>query len=402
MMKVGAINGSANLTGHTRRILKIMQSILNEKGIDLIIGNNPKILDRYDCVIFATPNYDSNKSNTITILLVGPASKVPNDKGVKIHFKKQLGPFHLFQMINDNDINTVKKYCAELGEKIFKIGKTCIKSSKVEKNSQKKLDIDLVNEEAEKWYNFGVSSCMNEKWEEAIKAYRKAIDLNPHHFLAWNNLGGVFLHLMDFNAAIKAIKKAIKIDPKKLMAWFNLGNALMANNELKEAINSFIKVVEIDKGNVAAWGYISSLNIRTGDLKEALHSCKKCIALDKRNAESWCLLGYIYKKKGDLNGSIKAYKKAIIVEPDSGISWFNLGNCYKNQHDLKKAIEAYKKAIEIDPQDIGSWNNLGLTHQEKGDIIEAQEISQHIMYLKSLPKREIQIKDTYMKNGDKL
>ena len=52
---------------------------------------------------------------------------------------------------------------------------------------------------------------MNES-DEAIKAYDKAIEINPKYSEAWNNKGNALYNQTKFDEAIKAYNKAIEIN----------------------------------------------------------------------------------------------------------------------------------------------------------------------------------------------
>ena len=51
------------------------------------------------------------------------------------------------------------------------------------------------------------------KYDEAIKAYDKEIEINPQNSSAWNNKGLALDHLNKLDEAIIAYEKAIEINP---------------------------------------------------------------------------------------------------------------------------------------------------------------------------------------------
>ena len=75
-------------------------------------------------------------------------------------------------------------------------------------------------------YNKGLALDNLDKSDEAIKAYDKAIEINPQYSDAWNNKGIALDNLNKSDEAIKAYDKAIEINPHNSIAWYNKGNAL--------------------------------------------------------------------------------------------------------------------------------------------------------------------------------
>ena len=95
------------------------------------------------------------------------------------------------------------------------------------------------------------------RYEEAIKAYSKAIEIKSQdsalYAAAWNGKGTAFNALGEYNKSIQACDKAIEIDPKHVKAWLNKGNALNALGKYDEAIQAYDKAIEIDPNDANAW-----------------------------------------------------------------------------------------------------------------------------------------------------
>src|SRR5271157_3457398 len=60
------------------------------------------------------------------------------------------------------------------------------------------------------WVHKGSELMSSEKYDGAIKAYEKAIEINPQNSNAWNNKGVTLAKLGDSNEAVKAYDKAIE------------------------------------------------------------------------------------------------------------------------------------------------------------------------------------------------
>ncbi|MCJ7444174.1 MAG: tetratricopeptide repeat protein [Methanotrichaceae archaeon] len=84
------------------------------------------------------------------------------------------------------------------------------------------------------------------KYDEAIRAYDKAIKLDPNHADAWNNKGNAFFNLNKYDKAISAYDKAIGLDPVKARSWFNKGNALKIIGKYNHAIEAYDKALQLD------------------------------------------------------------------------------------------------------------------------------------------------------------
>src|SRR5271157_692852 len=87
------------------------------------------------------------------------------------------------------------------------------------------------------------------KSDEALKAYDKAIEINPQNTDAWNNKGDALSKQNKYDEALKAFDKAIEINPQNTDAWNNKGDALSKQNKSDEAKKAYDKAIEIDSQN---------------------------------------------------------------------------------------------------------------------------------------------------------
>jgi Flp pilus assembly protein TadD len=68
---------------------------------------------------------------------------------------------------------------------------------------------------------FGIVAAQKELWKEALYRWRRAVELDPTYAAAYNNLAIAYEHDGKFEDARKAYEKAIELEP---------GNALIKQN----------------------------------------------------------------------------------------------------------------------------------------------------------------------------
>ena len=83
-------------------------------------------------------------------------------------------------------------------------------------------------------FNLGNSLRDNGKLDDAVKNYKKAIELNPNNSIAYNDLGVILIHLGKTNEAINNFKKTINISPKNTKAYLNLAYSITFSSKSLE------------------------------------------------------------------------------------------------------------------------------------------------------------------------
>jgi len=131
------------------------------------------------------------------------------------------------------------------------------------------VQIENKQETASDWHNKGIALRKLGKYDEAIKAYDRAIDLDPKYASAWNNKGIALDELGKYDEAIKAYDKAIDLDPKYTSAWYNKGIALDELGKYDEAIKAYDRAIDLDPKDALAWHNKGVALKRLGRTKEA-------------------------------------------------------------------------------------------------------------------------------------
>jgi type IV pilus assembly protein PilF len=94
--------------------------------------------------------------------------------------------------------------------------------------------------------NLGLAYYHKGAYEQAEKAYLKALDLQPDFHLAQRGLGRTYLSEGRVDLAIETLEKAVAGSPQTAAYWMDLGNAYRAGNWVRKARRAFEKVIALD------------------------------------------------------------------------------------------------------------------------------------------------------------
>lgn len=98
-------------------------------------------------------------------------------------------------------------------------------------------------------YDLGIAESKKENYEEAIKYYKKAIEIDPNFAFAYDNIGISYRKLGDYNKAIIYYKKSLKIDPNGITPLQNIAVVYQYTKEFEKAIKAYEKLSKIEPEN---------------------------------------------------------------------------------------------------------------------------------------------------------
>jgi Flp pilus assembly protein TadD len=179
----------------------------------------------------------------------------------------EMRPFYLFLLIAfmnlfpDEAINTLEKEFANIGAQsemnYEKILLNSINSSYVSQryvkaffSALRSMGFLTFNDNSPKQvYRTALIYALESKFEEAIRKFDKAIELNPNNPDYHNNKGVALYELKRYEEAIEEFDKAVELDPNNPKYHNNKGYALRKLGRYEEAIKEYDKAIELNPNN---------------------------------------------------------------------------------------------------------------------------------------------------------
>ena len=123
--------------------------------------------------------------------------------------------------------------------------------------------------ESADWYDEGCELEEGDR-EAAVRAYLRAVEIDPDHSDAHVNLGRLYHDAGQLAAAEKHYRLGLRARPDDVTAAFNLGVALEDLGRLDEAVGAFQRAVKNDPGLADAYYNLSRICEKLGRRAEAL------------------------------------------------------------------------------------------------------------------------------------
>ncbi len=143
--------------------------------------------------------------------------------------------------------------------------------------------------EAEDWFRRGLElEEGGSAGQEAVDAYRKALELNPDAAGAWVNIGTLLYQQRELEEAERCYREALKTSPDYALAHFNLGNICEESERLSEAVNHYRLALNLQPKYADAHYNIALVYERAGEPMRAAKHWRSYLKID--STSPWALI----------------------------------------------------------------------------------------------------------------
>ena len=216
-------------------------------------------------------------------------------KSLRKDAEKHVKEIEELEVITKPIVERIKKIEEEANQYRANIGTSSLTETPSE-DLKKKLDeygkkIELLEAfgmplKPEDYFNHGIDLYYKGKYELALKAFDKTIELKPDFADAWSIKGTVLGQLGKYADALQAINKAIELKPAFAEAWYNKGIILGKLGRYNEGLQAINKAIELNPNLlVNAWYNRACIYALMKDKQNALTDLSKAIKLDSKYKE---------------------------------------------------------------------------------------------------------------------
>jgi tetratricopeptide (TPR) repeat protein len=248
---------------------------------------------------------------------------------------------------------------------------------------------------ADVYYKQGLRVEKEQRWDETIQFFDKAISLNPFQDHFHTDLSRALIgksNAIDnrqeksrvFEEIFKTLTRAQRLNPLNPDHYANLGLLYLkwaeissSQEERTQRLNLadvyYGKSAERDPYNTQIFNCWALVSIERNDYDGAHKKLTYSLSLDKRYGYTHFILGELYFREGKLSEAVDAYRQSISYDPNNALVWCSFGYAYLRQGNLQDARDAFLEAIRLDPRLANAHSNLGLVYFKLGQMQQAIE-----------------------------
>lgn len=216
-----------------------------------------------------------------------------------------------------------------------------------------------------KLFELGISYAREQKFDQAIDAYRELLTLDPVHAFALHNLGAALANTKRHQEALEAFQSAVNLAPGNATFQASLGGAYMNLRRWDESLAVLSEAVRLDPTRGATYNMLGFLFDNTRRFDEALAVNKKAIEYAPENPANFHNLGLTYIKLGKPADAIAPLEQALKMAPRYKSARYHLSNVLSRLKRYREAVDSFTKLLELDPDNAElissrAWNYMYL------------------------------------------
>ena len=182
---------------------------------------------------------------------------------------------------------------------------------------------------------------------DADKWLTQATSMEPSNGLYWYYLGRTKYNENRFQESVEAFHKALEFLPRNVRAEYNLGLAYAGKGLDDKAKEAYETAIAWQKGatreDPQPYLDLGMLLANQGHLKEAVPNLQKAVELDAQNPKIHEEMGHVYEQLQEFGKAQSEFESAIALAPKVSSLHFQLGRIYQKEGMTERAKDEFAR-----------------------------------------------------------
>ena len=241
--------------------------------------------------------------------------------------------------------------------------------------------------------------------------WRTVVEHLPRNSRAHNNLGLALLERGAGDDAIAAFRRAVQINPVSFQANHNLGLELAKREQIQDAATFIEAALAAQPGHRLAPQAHNDLGVvleSQGKLDEADEHYRQAMLLDPNLGAAHVNSAHALQRQGQLVQAEQMFRRAVELDPNDVAAHHGLGEVLALTERFDEALASFRAAALLAPDAAITWSRMAeaiiLSYQQTGtgDLDEATSFAERAAALTEFknPALLLTLADTYGASGE--
>lgn len=204
-------------------------------------------------------------------------------------------------------------------------------------------------------------------WKNGIVLWNFVIEKQAERVpLAYNNRGLALSDGGNYDEALKDFNKAIELDPLFYEAYANRGTVFEKTGRFNEALADFEKSISLNPYYKIYFARAIVFE-KQGLFEKARLDYHRAVAMNPAFFEGFVRLGIIYGRLGSFEKAIENFNEAIKINPNYPWAYGNRGFAFFLTGHYEAALEDLNTAIRLNSRFTEAYTNRGKVYLKTGN-----------------------------------
>lgn len=236
----------------------------------------------------------------------------------------------------------------------------------------------------------------NKLFDAAAEAFRKAIELQPAFWWAWEALAellsGTPMTTEQTTVELERLPnhwmKRLFFEPCLLLRCHREGEAMQLYCDLNKALGGnchyvslqfaaclvelrdfppaqqiYEKLRDVHPSSLAGMDLYSNILFLQEDVHELTYLAHEALKINRTHPVTSYIIGNYFSLTDDHGKAVQHFQRALALDPRFLAAWNLLGLEYVELRNTSAAIHAFRSAVDIDPREYRAWYGLGQSYE---------------------------------------
>ena len=202
--------------------------------------------------------------------------------------------------------------------------------------------------------NLGDALLQQQRYDEAVIAFQKAIDMNGDSILAYGGIANSYHKLGQNNKAMEWIDRARTLNPTPLIQdkLSQLSaRVLLALGKTEEAEQHLLQADQGGDSDQEIWRLLKlhQVSAKRGDIDKASIYLQRVLKLAKGDPKTLQSVADTLRSQKQYTLAIEIYKEMLAIDPNLAAAHAGMGDVLYQLERYEEAIESFGRSAELNP-----------------------------------------------------
>ena len=230
------------------------------------------------------------------------------------------------------------------------------KYADAERLARSAIDLDPAHPPA--WRQYGISLLKGGKPKEAVAALQRTVELDEKDASAWRTLALACWQLRQPNEAVRAHSAYLRLKPEDAAVWRDQASWLTQLQRNDQAIAALERVVELKPDDVSAWRELGAVRIRQKQDEQAIEAFEQVVKLRSDDVSAWRQMATALIHLERYEAAIAALERVVKLSPEDAGAWREMATCLIRLEQHDRAVTTLEQVVALKPDDASAWREM--------------------------------------------